>query len=139
MLLKFKPFVITLLAALLGIILYNIYNGWDQSQGQPPTLQLVDTNQLTLMMVKNDDLTIVDLREPELFEESRIPGAINIPFTDIQARYKELSKSRKIVFVCHTGRMGKESGNLLLQNGYMRVYNLDGGIAKWSGKLARSQ
>ncbi len=82
-------------------------------------------------------MVIVDLREPELFSNSRVPNSINIPFEEIQLRYTELPKDKEIVFVCHTGRMGVESGNLLLENGYNQVYNLDGGMAKWTGDLEK--
>lgn len=103
-----------------------------------PELQKVDTKMLTKMInSKNEDMVIVDLREPELFADNRVPSSINIPFEEIQSRYTELPKDKEIVFVCHTGRMGVESGNLLLGNGYKQVYNLDGGMAKWTGKLEK--
>nr|WP_254551038.1 rhodanese-like domain-containing protein [Brevibacillus sp. MS2.2] len=80
-------------------------------------------------------MVIVDLREPELFEERRVPYAINIPFAEINEKYRSIPTDKKVVFVCHTGRMGVESGNLLLENGYMDVANLDGGMAKWTGQV----
>ncbi|WP_235617672.1 rhodanese-like domain-containing protein [Brevibacillus brevis] len=81
------------------------------------------------------DMVIVDLREPELFEEGRVPYAINIPFAEINEKYRSIPTDKKVVFVCHTGRMGVESGNLLLENGYKDVANLDGGMAKWTGHV----
>lgn len=102
-----------------------------------PELQIVDTKMLTNMINSKKDMVIVDLREPELFSNSRVTNSINIPFEEIQLRYTELPKDKEIVFVCHTGRMGVESGNLLLENGYNQVYNLDGGMAKWTGDLEK--
>ncbi|MFC5591641.1 rhodanese-like domain-containing protein [Sporosarcina soli] len=98
---------------------------------------IVDTNTLTKMISSKEDMVIVDLREPELFSQSRVPSSINIPFEEIPSRYTELPNDKKIVFVCHTGRMGMESGNLLLENGFKQVYNLEGGIAKWTGELEK--
>lgn len=106
----------------------------DQAQ---PTLQLLDTAKLTNMIKNNEDMVIVDLREPELFATGRVPTAINIPFAEINKRYTGLPKEKKIVFICHTGRMGTESGQLLLDNGYKEVFNLEGGMAKWTGKLEK--
>src|SRR5690625_2331339 len=69
-----------------------------------PELQKVDTKMLTKMInSKNEDMVIVDLREPELFADNRVPSSINIPFEEIQSRYTELPKDKEIVFVCHTG------------------------------------
>lgn len=98
---------------------------------------VVDTETLTKMINSREDMVIVDLREPELFSQSRVPSSINIPFEEIPSRYVELPNDKKIVFVCHTGRMGMESGNLLLENGFKQVYNLEGGIAKWTGELEK--
>lgn len=108
-----------------------------QSQKEPSALQLIDTAKLTTMLQRKDDMVIVDLREPELYGKERVPGSINIPFESIQQRFAELPRDKKIVFVCHTGRMGTESGNLLISKGYKEVYNLEGGMAKWTGALER--
>lgn len=80
-------------------------------------------------------MVIVDLREPELFEEGRVPNAINIPFAEINEKFTSIPTDKKVVFVCHTGRMGVESGNLLLESGYKDVVNLDGGMARWTGQV----
>lgn len=99
------------------------------------SLQIVGSEALTQMINDQTDMTIVDLREPELFAQGSVPNAINIPFAEIRTKYTSIPKDKKVVFVCHTGRMGTESGNFLLENGYRDVYNLDGGMAKWKGKI----
>ncbi|ARD49626.1 sulfurtransferase [Sporosarcina sp. P33] len=108
------------------------------SKGVPENItypDIVDTETLMEMINSKEDMVIVDLREPELFSQSRVPSSINIPFEEIPSRYTELPNDKKIIFVCHTGRMGMESGNLLLENGFKQVYNLEGGIAQWTGEL----
>ncbi|WP_409178480.1 rhodanese-like domain-containing protein [Brevibacillus fortis] len=104
---------------------------WNAKQ----SLQIIDSQQLSQWMTDETDMVIVDLREPELFEEGRVPNAINIPFAEINEKYRSIPTDKKVVFVCHTGRMGVESGNLLLENGYKDVSNLDGGMAKWTGQV----
>lgn len=99
------------------------------------SLQLVDTENLSAMIKLQENMVIVDLREPELYASGRVIGAINIPFEQFENKYKELPKNKKVVFVCHTGRMGTESGNLLINNGYSQVFNLEGGMAKWTGEI----
>lgn len=104
---------------------------WNTKQ----SLQIIDSAQLSQWMTDEKDMVIVDLREPELFEEGRVPYAINISFAEINEKYRSIPTDKKVVFVCHTGRMGVESGNLLLENGYKDVANLDGGMAKWTGQV----
>lgn len=125
-----------ILISLIGVyVAVNIIDSGKQASSEPATLQLLDTAQLTQMIRNKEEMVIVDVREPELYAKGRVPTAINIPFDTIKQQYSSLPKDKKIVFVCHVGRMGKESGELLLQNGYREVYNLEGGMAKWSGEL----
>lgn len=131
-----KKYMIGILIGLNLVILVAIIRGWSLNvETEEESLQLVDTLTLSAMIKSQEDMVIVDLREPDLYGSARVPGSINIPFEQIENRYPELPKNKIIVFVCHTGRMGTESGNLLLSNGYSQVYNLEGGIAKWSGEL----
>lgn len=105
------------------------------SERQNNVVHEINSEQLQSMIVQEDNLFLIDLREPELYKEGKINNSINIPFAEIEKRYSTIPKDKKIIFICHTGRMGMDSGNLLLENGYRNVYNLEGGIAKWTGPL----
>ncbi|MCG5254644.1 rhodanese-like domain-containing protein [Brevibacillus agri] len=126
-----KVWLVSLVALVAAVSIFVMY----LFNMQEKTLQVISSETLTEMLEKKMDMVIVDLREPELFAKGRIPTAINIPFVDIKTKYTSIPKDKKIVFVCHTGRMGTESGNFLLQNGYKDVYNLEGGMAKWKGQI----
>lgn len=96
--------------------------------------QMIDSNGLKIMMKQGKNIKIVDLREPELFSQGHVPGAINIPYDDAPGRaLKELKQDETIVFVCHGGPMGDELAELLVRNNYKKVFNLTGGMKKWSG------
>ncbi|MDP4163985.1 MAG: rhodanese-like domain-containing protein [Bacillota bacterium] len=87
--------------------------------------------------IGNSDVSIVDLRESDLYRDGHIQGAINISFAEFQSRMKELDPKKSVILVCHVGPMGEASGQLLLQNGFHMVSNLSGGMANWNGKLVR--
>lgn len=100
-------------------------------------LNRIDAEELRKMMKDGGQLTIVDVREPELFAKGHIPGAINIPYDGAHSRIlKELSPKDRIVFVCHGGPMGDELGDILIKNGYTSVYNLKGGMRGWNGPFS---
>lgn len=81
-------------------------------------------------------LTIVDVREPELFAEGHIPGAINMPWPGVKdTAAEELPKDHAIVMVCHGGPMGDEVAERLVAAGFTDVRNLDGGMRKWQGPV----
>ncbi len=101
-------------------------------------LTTIEGAQLEALMADGRALVIVDVREPELFAAGHIRGAINIPYDDAKPRIeKELSPADRIVFVCHGGPMGDELGHLLAEKGYSAVYNLKGGMKKWTGDRAK--
>lgn len=81
-------------------------------------------------------LTIVDVREPELFAEGHIPGAINRPWPGVkETAAAELPKDHAIVLVCHGGPMGDELADILVAAGFTDVRNLEGGMRKWRGPV----
>ncbi|MCM3715442.1 rhodanese-like domain-containing protein [Alkalihalobacillus oceani] len=88
-----------------------------------------------LMEIGNEEVEFVDLREEELYAEGHIPGAINIPYEDFQQRTNELTKDKQVILICHTGRMGVESADFLVKQGFEDVANFGGGMAVWDGPL----
>ena len=81
-------------------------------------------------------LVIVDVREPELFRKSHLPGAINLPYPAAKRRAPaELQPSSDIVLVCHAGPMGDELAAILAARGFPHVRNLAGGMKLWRGPV----
>jgi rhodanese-related sulfurtransferase len=81
-------------------------------------------------------LTIVDVREPELFAAGHIPGAINIPWPGVkETAAGALPKDHAIVMVCHGGPMGDDVAEILIAAGFTDVRNLEGGMRKWRGTV----
>ncbi len=100
--------------------------------------RLIDQPELEAMMQDGNPIVIVDLREPALFRQGHIPGAINIPYDEAYKRTpKELKKDQRIVFVCHSGPMGDRVAGYLYRLGYRDLYNLKWGMKGWKGKLER--
>ncbi len=97
----------------------------------------ITPQQLQTQLDAGDELTIIDLREPELYRAGHIPGAKNIPFEQFDGRISVLDPDDRIALVCHTGPMGDVSGSLLAEKGYGKVSNLQGGMASWKGKLEK--
>lgn len=81
-------------------------------------------------------LVIVDVREPDLFLKSHLPGAINLPYPAAKRRAPaELDPSADIVLVCHAGPMGDELAAILAARGFPHVRNLAGGMKRWRGPV----
>lgn len=77
--------------------------------------------------------TILDVRTPEEFAAGHVPGAINIPYTELEERYSELEleSSDELVVYCQSGRRAAIAEAALSELGFTNVRDLDGHIAAW--------
>lgn len=85
-------------------------------------------------------VNLIDVREPFEHEIARIDGARLCPMSDFQATFDEaaLPASAEIVVMCHHGVRSAHVCRYLMQNGFERVFNLDGGIDAWSREVDRA-
>ena len=75
----------------------------------------------------SESVFLLDVRDPDEFEEGHIPGAVNLPLNEIRTRMAELPRDREISIYCGVGQRAYYATRILLQNGY-RAKNLAGGI-----------
>jgi len=79
---------------------------------------------------------ILDVRTPEEFAAGHIPGAINIPQTEVQKRLPELEKYRNQEIVVHCGSGGRaaKAEKTLRENGFSDVVDLQGHMNGWKAQ-----
>lgn len=90
------------------------------------------------MMQEQSDYLIVDVRRPDEFEESHIPGAINVPNETIEDEMPEAlpDKDQMLLIYCRRGNRSKEASQKLADMGYTNVYEF-GGIESWEGEVEK--
>lgn len=81
------------------------------------------------------DAFLLDVREAEEFGGGTIPGAVNIPLSEVRGRLGELPRNRKIVVFCKVGVRGYLAERILKQNGFACA-NLSGGYLTWKSFFA---
>jgi rhodanese-related sulfurtransferase len=69
----------------------------------------------------------VDVRYPSEYQYDKLPGAINIPLSEIRNAFGVLDKGKEYVLYCQSGRRSAAAAFLLSQRGY-RAYLLAGGL-----------
>lgn len=75
---------------------------------------------------------LIDVREPDEFDEARIADAILLPMSEIRDRWQEIPQDQTVVLYCRSGnRSGQIAGVLRMRAGYVNIYNLAGGILDW--------
>lgn len=85
---------------------------------------------------KIKDLTIVDLRTVEEYENDTIEGTVNIPLDELRNRLDELNPNQPILVFCMVGRRGYLGQKILFGNGFKKVYNLTGGMKLYEPAVA---
>ncbi|MGM0572943.1 MAG: FAD-dependent oxidoreductase [Bacteroidota bacterium] len=81
-----------------------------------------------LVEVDDGHTFLLDVRTPDEFALGTIRNAVNIPVDDIRDRLEEIPKDKRIVVFCGVGLRGYVASRILMQNGFSRVENLNGGI-----------
>ena len=81
-----------------------------------------------------EDPFLLDVRGADERETAIIEGAHWIPLDELEARIGELIpvKDAPLVVHCHHGGRSEKAVRLLLERGFSRAENLDGGIEAWS-------
>ena len=74
---------------------------------------------------------LVDVREPNEFQEVHAEGALLIPLSEFETRVAELPRDRELVMICRSGARSARAGEYLQQHGYSQVVNLAGGTNAW--------
>ena len=84
------------------------------------------------IMDSGEAYILLDVREQEEFDEAHIPGAILIPYTEIDAKAEEIlpEKDAQILVYCRSGRRSKIASESLVNLGYTNVKEF-GGIIDW--------
>ena len=101
---------------LAGMLAENVLNG---------DMPLADWSELD-----RTDALLLDVREGDEFSRGHIPKAINLPLSQLRARYVELPKDRDIWVCCAVGQRGYFATRFLTQHGY-RSQNLSGGYTTY--------
>jgi len=78
----------------------------------------------------------LDVRSREEVALGTIPGAYNVPHTEIRERLSEIPRDKRIYINCAIGLRGYLAERVLRLNGYSDVVNLTGGYKSWKAASA---
>jgi len=78
--------------------------------------------------------TVLDVRTADEIAQGKIEGALVIDFysPDFLDQVSQISKDQEIYLYCAVGARSEEAARMLIQQGYTKVYHLQGGIQGWS-------
>ncbi|HUL59525.1 MAG TPA: molybdopterin-synthase adenylyltransferase MoeB [Anaeromyxobacteraceae bacterium] len=93
---------------------------------------VITPRELEQRLARGDDLDLIDVREPREWEIGRIEGARLAPLSSFAEALSTLDSARDVVVYCKVGGRSARVVRQLQAAGFRRVWNLDGGILRWS-------
>ena len=82
-------------------------------------------------MIDNGEVFIMDVRTKQEYDEGHIRDSTLIPVQDIDKRFNELPRDKKILVYCRSGHRSVQASEILVNNGFKEIYNMKGGITDW--------
>jgi adenylyltransferase/sulfurtransferase len=99
---------------------------------EPVAVKEITPRELAEKLARGDDFDLIDVREPFEWEIAHIEGARLVPLSTFPGAINELDASREIVVQCKVGGRSARAADALLAAGFRNVWNLAGGITRWS-------
>lgn len=97
----------------------------------PGTIGAVSVQQAQDQLEKGTAV-MVDVREPDELAEAAVPGTIDIPLGQLEARASEVPTGKPVLVFCRSGNRSQEGAAILAAKGY-DASTVEGGIIAWQG------
>ena len=107
-------------------------------KGEKVMYEQITAEDAKKIMDSGEEHIILDTREQDEFDEGHIPGAILIPYTEIENKAEEMIsyKDKLILVYCRSGRRSKIAAESLSKLGYTNVKEF-GGIIDWPYEIEK--
>lgn len=110
---------------------------WNRSLVRKDAHTIISPEELwSKIKKKEDDLVLVDVRQPDEFSDFKIQGSINIPLSELfnKESLSKIPKGKQVVTICPHGNRSMVAAFALARNG-IDALSLAGGLAGWGQVL----
>ena len=120
------PMLAVAFIALLSAVFFNEFRMASQNFSS-----LTPAGAIALM--NNEEVVLLDVREPAETAIGKITKAIQIPVSSVAQRIGELDKykDKNVIVYCKSGSRSGIACRALNKAGFEKVYSLNGGLAAW--------
>jgi len=108
---------------------------YEQFCGVAADVPAISVQELKRKLEAREPIQLIDVREPFENDIARIDNARLIPLGELPGRLDELDHESCLVVHCHTGMRSAQAVQLLRGSGFRNVFNLEGGIDRWSDEI----
>jgi hydroxyacylglutathione hydrolase len=108
----------------------DAFAGWNAAGRSLETIDNLTPDDVAAAR-RDDDVTIVDVRNESEWEGGRIPGSRLAPLGRLAEQVQDLPRDARIVLVCQSGNRSVIGASVLAAHGYHDVAHLAGGVTEW--------
>jgi rhodanese-related sulfurtransferase len=73
---------------------------------------------------------LIDVRQPDEYEDGHVPGALLVPLGDLARRIDEVPSDREVLVICRSGGRSLKAAEIMAAAG-RRPVNVAGGTLAW--------
>ena len=120
------------------LIDYEEFCGLKKKHDEIP-IETITAVELKARLDNNEEIQLIDIREPHERAIVKFPGAIVMPLGQLQRRKNELNPEIDAVFLCKIGQRSILGIRALQEAGYTgRLLNLQDGLNAWAREVDRN-
>ncbi|MES2708435.1 MAG: rhodanese-like domain-containing protein [Verrucomicrobiota bacterium] len=104
----------------------------------PPAEEIeIEPGAVAALLAEKADFRLIDCREEDEWELTRIEAAELLPLSEFGERYAAVlpDKNERLVIQCHHGMRSAKAANFLRTKGYTRAWSMARGIEGWSTEV----
>jgi hydroxyacylglutathione hydrolase len=105
--------------------------GWYNAGFPTEHLQLLSVHELKAKIDRGEELTVVDDREEDEWDEGHIKGARHIYVGHLRERMEDIPKDKPVAMICNVGHRAGLGASILLREGCTEVYSVLGSMTAW--------
>jgi rhodanese-related sulfurtransferase len=88
------------------------------------------TPQQVAQLLKQGEIELIDVREPQEWHAGRIAGSRHLPIGELSAQAETVSRERQVVFYCRSGARSAMATAAFSQAGW-DAHSMAGGLVDW--------
>lgn len=122
------------------LIDYEGFCGVPRGAAEEAPVSKIDVVELKSMLDSDHPFLLLDVRNPDEWEQGHIEGARLLPLPELESRLPELAewKARRIVVHCKIGGRSAMACEVLRAAGFEEVIDVEGGILAWAATIDSS-
>ena len=116
------------------LIDYDQFCGYQPQNDPADTVPEILPSDLAARLARGD-IELIDVREPHEWDIARIPNARLVPLATLPDAFNTIAQDRDVIVHCKSGVRSARAVRQLRSAGFRRVWNLTGGIERWSREV----